>query len=85
MFYAYVLKSEKDGRLYIGYTDDIRRRIKEHNSGLNTSTRHRKPFYLVYCEIYLSSKDARIRESRLKKFKKSYTELKKRIKHSLET
>lgn len=85
MVYVYVLKSEKDKRLYIGCTNDIKKRVQEHNSGLNTSTRYRRPFHLVYYEAYLSLKDARTRESRLKKFKNSYTELKKRIKYSLET
>jgi len=84
MFYVYVLKSEKDKRLYIGCTNDIKKRVQEHNSGLNISTRHRRPFHLVYYKAYLSLKDARLRESRLKKFKNSYAELKKRIKYSLE-
>ena len=84
MYYVYVLKSEKDGRLYIGYTNDLQRRCEEHNLGLSVATRSRRPFRLVYYEAYTSMKDARIRESRLKKFKNSYTELKKRIRHSLE-
>jgi len=35
MFYVYILKSEKDGKLYIGYTNDLKRRLEEHNSGKN--------------------------------------------------
>jgi len=84
MFYVYVLKSEKDKRLYIGYTDNLEKRVEEHSLGLNLSTRYRGPLRLIYYEAYLSSRDARIRESRLKKFKNSYTELKKRINYSLE-
>ena len=84
MFYVYVLKSEKDKRLYIGYTDNLEKRVEEHRLGLNLSTRYRGPLRLIYYEAYLSSRDARIRESRLKKFKNSYTELKKRINYSLE-
>ena len=84
MFYVYVLKSEKDGRLYISQTSNLKKRLKEHNSGQNKSTKDRYPLKLVYCEVYLSSKDATIGETRLKKFKNSYTELKKRIKYSID-
>jgi len=83
MFYVYILKSEKDKRLYIGYTSDLRKRVKEHNSGLNRSTKNRKPFNLVYYEAYHSIEDAKIREKRLKHFQNSYRELRKRLKHSL--
>ncbi len=83
MFYVYVLKSKKDNRFYIGRTSDLRGRFKEHNSGLNKSTKNRIPFTLFYYEAYLSSSDVAIREARLKKFKNSYSELKKRIKHSI--
>ena len=84
MFYIYVIKSKKDDKLYIGFTNDLRKRLIQHNQGLNKSTKYRIPFVLVYYETYLSEKDARIRERRLKRFKNSYTELKKRIKHSLD-
>ena len=83
MFYVYVIKSKKDSKLYIGFTNDLRKRLAEHNQGLNKSTKHRIPFILVYYEAYFSEKDARSRERKLKKFKNSYTELKKRIKYSL--
>ena len=83
MFYVYVLKSEKDGKLYIGQTSDLRRRIKEHNSGQTRSTKSRIPFQLIYYEAYLDFRDVKIREAKLKQFKNSYTELKKRISHSL--
>jgi putative endonuclease len=84
MFYVYVLKSEKDHKLYIGRTNNIKRRFIEHNNGENASTKNRRPLKLIYCEVYKSSKDATDRENKLKQFKNSYTELKKRIKHSLE-
>ncbi len=83
MFYVYVLRSQKDNNLYIGYSSDLRRRLAEHNSGENKSTKNRLPFTLIYYEAYYSDKDARIRENKLKKFKNSYTELKKRIFNSL--
>lgn len=77
MFYVYVLKSQKDGKLYIGYTSDLKRRFSEHNKGQSLSTKNRTPLILVYYESYCSSYDARIREAKLKKFKNSYKELKK--------
>lgn len=83
MFYVYVLKSDKDQNLYIGCTSELGRRIKQHNDGFSKATKNRRPFRLIYYEAYLSLNDARIRESRLKRFKNSYTELKKRIKYSL--
>lgn len=83
MFYVYVLKSDKDGKLYIGSTNDLRRRFFEHNKGLVNSTRPRRPFSLVYYEAYLSEKDAKDRENMLKKFAGSMTHLKRRIKNSI--
>lgn len=65
--YTYVLKSEKDNELYIGSTSDLTRRIKEHNSGKNKSTKSRKPFKLVYCEKFDRLSDARYREYIFKK------------------
>jgi len=83
MFYVYVLKSSKDKALYIGCTNDLKRRFEEHNKGLSKATKNRAPFVLIYYESYLSFSDARKREAKLKKFKNSYTELKKRISDSL--
>jgi putative endonuclease len=83
MFYVYVLKSEKDNMMYIGSTNDLRRRIEEHNKGLAYSTRYRKPFNLVYYEAYNSEKDARKRESNLKLRSRAFTQLKNRIKESI--
>ena len=83
MFYVYVLKSKKDNSIYIGCTNDLKRRFEEHNSGLSKATKNKTPFALVYYESYLSFSDARKREARLKKFKNSYTELRKRISDSL--
>ena len=84
MFYVYVLKSKKDKRLYIGYTNDLRRRLGEHNRGENKSTKHRTPLSLVYYEAYRSKEDAEKREKKLKKFKNSYAELRKRIAESVD-
>ena len=49
-FYIYVLESLKDGNRYIGYTHNLKRRIKEHQSGYNFSTKFRIPFKLIYFE-----------------------------------
>lgn len=50
MFYTYVLKSTIDNNLYIGYTEDLRSRLIEHNRELSKSTKARAPFVLVYYE-----------------------------------
>jgi len=83
MFYVYVLKSRKDSKLYIGLASDLRRRMEEHNNGQTKSIKNRRPFSLVYYEAYLDFQDAKTRELKLKKYKNSYTELKKRLPHSL--
>jgi len=66
MFYTYVLQSKKDHKWYTGTTNDLRKRFKEHNTGLSTSTKNRGPFILMYCEACLSQKDAFSREKYLK-------------------
>ena len=66
MFYMYVLLSEKNSSMYIGYTADLRKRVKEHNQGLNKSTRPYIPWKLIYYEACLNKEDAKRREKYLK-------------------
>jgi len=84
MFYIYVIKSKKDGNIYIGYTNDLKRRIIEHNTGKNKYTKNKYPYELIYYESYKNMSDAKFRESNLKRFAQAYSQLKKRIKNSLE-
>jgi putative endonuclease len=48
MFYVYILHSEKDNNLYTGYTNDIKRRLSQHNYGEVNSTKYRRPLKLIY-------------------------------------
>jgi putative endonuclease len=84
MFYVYVLKSKKDGSIYIGYSNDLKRRFKEHNNGENKSTKNKIPYEIVYYEAYKALADARYREDNLKRHAGATTQLKLRIKNSLE-
>lgn len=83
MFYVYLLKSLKDGKLYIGYTNDLKRRLLQHNEGLTRSTKSRRPFVLVYYEAYRSEADARHREQNLKLRSRAFTQLRQRIRRSI--
>jgi len=83
MYYVYVLKSKKDKQLYIGYTSNLKERLKQHNEKKTYSTRQRIPFKLAYYEAFSAQKDALIREKQLKQFKSAYGQLKKRIANSL--
>ena len=65
-FYVYVLESSVDKERYIGYTNNLKRRIEEHKKGINFSTKFRLPFRLVYFEGCLDKKDAQRREKYLK-------------------
>lgn len=66
MFYVYVLRSLKDKKLYIGYTNNLKRRFEEHNAGRNEVTRERRPFLLLYYEACTQKEDALKRELQLK-------------------
>ncbi len=66
MFYTYILKSKKDGKMYTGFTNNLRKRFKQHNDGKSTYTKGRGPYELVYYEACLDEKDARSREVYLK-------------------
>lgn len=65
-YYVYVLLSEKDNKLYIGYTTDLERRLIEHENGESPSTKHRRPLKLIFYEAYLHQQDALRREDYFK-------------------
>jgi putative endonuclease len=67
MFYTYILKSLKDGRRYIGYTNNISNRLKFHNNGLNPSTKNRRPLILLCYKTF----EARIEAIRYERYLKS--------------
>ncbi len=66
MFYVYVLKSERDKKLYTGYTDNLKNRLRLHNKGRVSSTKDRIPLQLLYYEACLNQQDATHREKYLK-------------------
>lgn len=66
MFYVYVIQSLKDKKLYIGYTNNLKRRFEEHNAGRNEVTKDRRPFRLLYYEACIQKQDALKRELQLK-------------------
>jgi putative endonuclease len=61
-FYVYVLKSLKKNFIYVGFTSDLKRRVEEHNSGSEFSTKPYTPFDLIHYEAYRNEKDAKRRE-----------------------
>ena len=65
-YYVYVLRSLKDGNLYVGATGDLRLRVQQHEAGDVRSTAHRRPLELIYYEACRSKHDAFIREKYLK-------------------
>jgi len=76
MFYFYILRCS-DNSLYCGQTNNLQRRIKEHNSNTNKSAKYlraKKPVKLVYFEKYLSLQEAMEREWQVKKWTKAKKE-----------
>ncbi len=66
MYTVYILLSEKDNKRYIGFTDNLERRILEHNSGKVKSTKNRRPLKIIYTEVYEFKTDAMKREKEIK-------------------
>lgn len=66
MYFVYIIEDENRKR-YIGFTNDIKQRIHDHNSGKGTqTTRRSKSWNIIYLEGYLNKKDALGREKFLK-------------------
>lgn len=66
MFYVYVLFSDVDRMLYTGFTEDLRRRFKDHCAGRADATKNRRPLRLIYYEAYPTRFEAERRERYLK-------------------
>ena len=73
LWYVYVLYSGKDQKFYIGSTNNVKRRVAEHNQGKNISTAKRLPLKLIYFEGHLSKEDAQRRERYYKSTKGKVT------------
>ena len=65
-YYVYILQSQKDQSLYIGYTSDLKKRFKEHKNGENQATKPFRPYKLIFYEAFLNRIDAKNREAYLK-------------------
>ena len=59
---VYILLSKKDLKTYCGSTNDLNRRLIEHNSGSVSSTKYRRPFEILYKELFDNEKEAREKE-----------------------
>ena len=68
MYYTYVLQSLKDKQFYTGFTQDLKLRFEQHSKGHVESTKHRRPFKLIYYEACSEKNDATKREKYLKSF-----------------
>ena len=62
MYYLYILKSQKDKKSYIGTTENIEKRLKNHNAGRVKSTKHRRPFVVIHTERFKTLSEARKKE-----------------------
>ena len=69
MYYVYILKSNKTGKHYVGYTRDLKERLKLHNSGKTKSLVRHIPLEIVKTEEYPFYQDARKRERQIKSYK----------------
>jgi putative endonuclease len=66
MYYVYILKSQTKDWLYIGYSENLKRRFTEHQKGLSLATKPYRPFNLVFYEAYKAMSDAKRREQYFK-------------------
>lgn len=77
--YVYLLYSKKHGRHYLGWTTDLRRRLKEHNEGKRGYTKTWGPWKLLGYEVYDSLTPAKVRECMLKRSPRMYAFFKRRM------
>lgn len=65
-FYVYVLQSKIKDFIYVGFTQNLKKRFSEHNNKEELSTKHYVPFELIFYEAYQNEKDAKRREKYFK-------------------
>ena len=65
-YYVYILFNKSRNYIYIGYSTDLKTRIKYHNDGFSIATKHYLPLELIHYEAYKNKKDAKRREEYLK-------------------
>jgi len=68
MYYTYILRSNKDNKLYTGYTNNLKLRFELHQKGKVDATKNRRPLKLIYYEACLNQQDATHREKYLKTY-----------------
>ncbi len=83
MWVVYFIQNSISQKLYIGLTQNLQRRIKEHNSNGKKYTTKNGKWVLIYAEAYRDKKDAYLREQRLKSHARGKQELLKRLTNSL--
>jgi putative endonuclease len=66
LYFVYAIKSKSRNYLYVGLTNNVERRLDEHNQGKNKTTRSYRPFELILTEKYETRVQARKREKFLK-------------------
>jgi putative endonuclease len=66
MHYVYILRSNKDNKMYIGCTSNLQKRLDLHNSGKVPATTRRRPLELIYYEAFRHKENAYAREKWLK-------------------
>lgn len=66
-YYTYIIESSVNKKWYIGHTNDIERRLAEHNSGQNKSTKGKGPWRLIFLSSFNNNLDAKKFELKLKK------------------
>jgi putative endonuclease len=71
-YFVYILRSEKDGKYYIGSTHDVQKRLAFHNAGLQRSTKSRIPFIIIYSEECPDKQQALTREKLIKSYKSGH-------------
>ena len=79
-YYVYMLKSnDQKSKTYVGWTNNLKKRLSTHNSGMGAKSTRGKIWHMIYCETFNSKKDAMRREYFLKRDKK----LRKRLKEEV--
>ena len=69
MYYVYILKSLKFERYYIGHTNNLNKRLNEHNSGKTRSSKGYKPWAIAHTEKFETKSEAFRREKEIKSYK----------------